>query len=157
MESSGQYNGAMSQQRPLFQTPQLPPPSQLGLSSFANRNNTLPPLSNIQSASRYPPQTYSHPSLSNAASQLPPPLSTSSTLPWPTHRTSSSRDDQITPPLRASDPQSRDSLKRSDESGSARDPPPPQQQSESQQHSAVKHEGEDGMPSTSDFVKKLYK
>ncbi|KAF7796979.1 hypothetical protein EIP86_008168 [Pleurotus ostreatoroseus] len=151
MESSGQYSGMSQQRPPLFQTPQLPPPSQLGLSSFASRSNTLPPLNNIQSpnAARYPPPTYSHPSLSTTAASLPPPLSSSSTLPWPSSsRTSSSRDEQqLTPPLRSVD--SREKLQRED----SRDQPSQQEQ----QSTPVKHEGEDGMPSTSDFVKKLYK
>ena len=80
-------------------------------------------------------------------------LSSSSTLPWPSHRTSASRDDQISPPLRHSD--SRSKLVDRDDH---REPPPPAHQDQpSSSSQQVKHEGEDGMPSTSDFVKKLYK
>ncbi|KZT02387.1 uncharacterized protein LAESUDRAFT_415034 [Laetiporus sulphureus 93-53] len=135
-----------SARQQLFQSPQLPPPSSLHLSSFA-RNNTLPPISHLPSNARYPPPTYPHPSLSNTAAQLPPPpLASSSTLPWPS-RTSSSRD-ELSPPLRPlSDSRPAKRMERED-----RQPAPAPQQ----EH-AVKHEGEDGMPSTSDFVKKLYK
>lgn len=144
MDQSGHY--PLQPQRPLFQTPQLPPPSQLHLPSFS-RNNTLPPISQIpNSSSRYPPNSYQHPSLSagpHPASSLP----NNSQLPWPpAHRTSSSRD-EISPALRHSD--SRSSLRDRD---SRETPPQPQQDP-----TPVKHEGEDGMPSTSDFVKKLYK
>lgn len=157
MDSSGQYSpSGMSQRQQLFQSSQLPPPSALSSLSFA-RTNTLPPLAALSSAAaaRYPPPTYSHPSLSNtAASPLPlSSLSSSSTLPWPSHRTSSSRDEQISPPL---------SLRHSDSRSKLvdREDQHVQQQRQEEQAStsqSVKHEGEDGMPSTSDFVKKLYK
>ena len=107
MDSSGHYSALsniMSQRSQLFQSSQLPPPpnqlpspGSLPSLSFA-RTTTLPPLSALSSA-RYPPPTYSHPSLSNTAATPLSSLSSSSTLPWPSHRTSSSRDEQISPPL----------------------------------------------------------
>lgn len=155
MESPGHYQQPMSQRSQLFQSSQLPPPpSQLpppgSLPSLSFARTTLPPLSTLSSA-RYPPPTYSHPSLSNTAATPLSALSSSSTLPWPSHR-SSSRDDQISPPLRHSD--SRSKLVDRDE---RMDPPTSHHQDHSQSSQSVKHEGEDGMPSTSDFVKKLYK
>ena len=164
MDSSSPYS-----QRQLFASGQLPPPSALSNLAAFGRSNTLPPLANLSAAAaaRYPPPTYSHPSLSTAATA---PSLSSSTLPWPTqHRTSSSRDELISPPL---------SLRRSDSRGKLVDrddradphhhshdhhaSPTSVSQSQSQPSSAsvsatVKHEGENDMPSTSDFVKKLYK
>ena len=181
----------------------LPPPSQLGSSSNF-RTNTLPPLNVSQSSISqpslslssstvpaspstrgYPPPTYNHPSLSNAAAQ---PLAMAGMASWG-HRPSNSRDDfisqsGISPPLRRVE--SRASLKedeyeRMDRSGRDRDRERERERerdvqiqqdrerreqrererdqdpSGSGSRDNIKHEGEDGMPSTSDFVKKLYK
>lgn len=169
MDSSSHYispplssSASMSQRSQLFQSSQLPPPPQHNqlpppgtLPSLSFARTTLPPLSTLNAA-RYPPSTYSHPSLSNTAATPLSSLSSSSTLPWPSHRTSSSRDDisQISPPLRHSD--SRSSLRGDrDDHHSHREPL--REEPQHQQPPPVKHEGEDGMPSTSDFVKKLYK
>lgn len=157
MDQSGHYSSSSSSsssgQQRLFQSSQLPPPSQLHLATSFSRNNTLPPISHLPAAQRYPPPTYSHPSLSNT---LPPPsLSSPPHLPWATttHRTSSSRD-EISPPLRHSDSRSK-YLERD----SPREPPTPRQPDPPPQiQQSVKNEAaEDNMPSTSDFVKKLYK
>ncbi|KAI0697311.1 HSF-type DNA-binding-domain-containing protein [Cerioporus squamosus] len=140
MDNSSQYPPL---QRQLFPSATLPPPSQLHLNNFP-RNNTLPPISHLPAAGRYPPPTYTHPSLSSTASPLSgQTLSGPSTLPWSNQRSSSSRDDL---------PSTRRRLSESrPEREMARD--------SSQDHhvSSVKHEQEDSMPSTSDFVKKLYK
>ncbi|TBU46901.1 hypothetical protein BD309DRAFT_563544 [Dichomitus squalens] len=142
MDNSPQYPPL---QRQLFPSSTLPPPSQLHLNSFP-RNNTLPPISQLPTASRYPPPTYTHPSLSSTASPLSGhSLSSSSTLPWSNQR--SSRDDLPPPSRRLSD-----SSPHRPEREMARD-----SSVERHQSSHVKHEPEDSMPSTSDFVKKLYK
>ncbi|KAH8099669.1 HSF-type DNA-binding-domain-containing protein [Cristinia sonorae] len=139
MDESSHFS---SSQR-LFQSSQLPPPSQLHLSTSFSRNNVLPPISHIPAAQRYPPPTYSHPSLSNP---LPPP--SPSHLSW--SRTSNSRDD-ISPPLRH-----QDSRPRFHDRDSPREPPTPRQPDPPPAN--VKNEAaDDNMPSTSDFVKKLYK
>ena len=145
MDQSSQYSSMSQQRQQLFPSPQLPPPTQLHLGTF--RNNIPPPISHIPSNGRYPPPTYTHPSLSSTAAPLSSSLSSSTTLPWSSHRTSSSRD-EISPSLRHSDSRS----KLVD-----RDPPHEHSSSASHDVSPTKHEGEDGMPSTSDFVKKLYK
>lgn len=196
------YRSSLRQQQQ--QSPQqqnayepLPPPSQLGSSSNF-RTNTLPPLNVAQpslslssstvpaspNTRGYPPPTYNHPSLSNAAA-IPTMNS------WPAHRASSSRDDfisqsGISPPLRRVE--SRGSLK--DEDYDRIDRPGPRDRDRERERERerdvhiqqdrerreqrdrdredstaagsgsrdnIKHEGEDGMPSTSDFVKKLYK
>ena len=147
MDSSGPYSGPLHssahQARNLYSSPQLPPPSQLHLpiaSSFA-RNNTLPPIPNLAPTpiARYPPASY-HPSLAPASlPPLPPPSAPSNQLPWPNHRTSASRDD-LYPPRQLDPPKPK-----------YPDPDPPQQS----QHDHK--DTEDGMPPTSDFVKKLYK
>ncbi|OSD08248.1 hypothetical protein PYCCODRAFT_1703 [Trametes coccinea BRFM310] len=135
-------------QRQLFPSSTLPPPSQLHLNSFP-RNNTLPPISHLPTASRYPPPTYTHPSLSATASPLSAhSLSASSTLPWSHQRSSSSRED-----LPSARRLSESSSHRSDRD-MARDSSHDHHHSSS---NSVKHEPEDSMPSTSDFVKKLYK
>ncbi|THH20917.1 hypothetical protein EUX98_g8496 [Antrodiella citrinella] len=137
------YSASSSGQQRLFQSSQLPPPSQLHLSSSFSRNNTLPPISNLPQSQRYPPPTYSHPSLASP-----------SHLPWnTTHRTSSSRD-EISPPLRHSD-----SRIKYPEQRSPRDPPTPRQSDPPPPVAqSVKNEAQDdNMPATSDFVKKLYK
>ena len=141
MDNSTQYPPL---QRQLFPSSTLPPPSQLHLNTFP-RNNTLPPISQLPAASRYPPPTYTHPSLSSTASPLSgQTLSGPSTLPWSNQRSSSSRDDL--PPTR-----------RLSESRPERDMARDSSQDHHVSSSHVKHEPEDSMPSTSDFVKKLYK
>ena len=145
MDNSPQYPPL---QRQLFPSSTLPPPSQLHLNSFP-RNNTLPPISQLPAASRYPPPTYTHPSLSSTASPLSGhTLSSPSNLPWSSHRASSSRDDIPPPSRRLSE-----SSPHRPEREMARD----SSQDRLLSSSHVKHEAEDSMPSTSDFVKKLYK
>jgi osomolarity two-component system, response regulator SKN7 len=126
MDQSGQY---IQHQRQLFQSSQLPPPSQLlPISSSYNRSNTLPPISSLPpNSNRYAYQSSPQPSSSN--------LQPSSQLPWPTQL--SPREELV----------SRNSSMKQDIIR------------ESDHHLLpVKHESsEDGMPSTSDFVKKLYK
>lgn len=127
----------------LFHSSHLPPPSQLHLppvTSSRSNINTLPPLN---PSSRMSPYNHRHPS---------PPSSWPSSL----HRTSSSRDDIPSssplhsqpvshPPVlhhsvtRHAEPRQ---LKR--EQLAPPQPPPPK-------------DGDDNMPATSDFVKKLYK
>ncbi len=141
MDNSSQYPPL---QRQLFPSATLPPPSQLHLNSFP-RNNTLPPISHLPAASRYPPPTYTHPSLSSTASPLSGhTLSGPSTLPWSNQRSSTSRDDLP-------------SVRRLSESRPERDMARDSSQDHHVSSSHVKHEQEDSMPSTSDFVKKLYK
>ncbi|KAI0263425.1 HSF-type DNA-binding-domain-containing protein [Gloeopeniophorella convolvens] len=152
MDQTGQYSGLPphthhSSARQMFQSAQLPPPSQLHhlAPSSYSRSNTLPPIPALAPnlSSRYPPASY-HPSLASASSPTLPPLpsNSSSQLPWPTHRTSSSRDERYPP--RTQDikvkPLLHDPI-----------PPPPSSQTDPQK------ESEDNMPPTSDFVKKLYK
>ncbi|KAK7694095.1 hypothetical protein QCA50_003671 [Cerrena zonata] len=148
-----QQQQQQQQQQRLFQSQQLPPPHQLpSYAASFSRSNVLPPISQLPQNTRYPPPSYSHPSLSNTAPA--PVLPGSSQLPFPTHRTSNSRDEhsQISPPLRHSD--SRSSFR--DRVESPRDAhhrqQPPQQESP-----MMKQEVDDNMPATSDFVKKLYK
>lgn len=162
----------------------LPPPSQLGSSSNF-RTNTLPPLNVAQpslslssstvpaSPSRgYPPPTYSHPSLSTTAAMA----GMASWQPRTAARDDFIAQSGISPPLRRVE--SRGSLKddaaydrldrdRERERERERDVQLQQdrerrEQREREQSAGgsrdnIKHEGEDGMPSTSDFVKKLYK
>ncbi|KZT23920.1 hypothetical protein NEOLEDRAFT_1068377 [Neolentinus lepideus HHB14362 ss-1] len=98
-----------------------------------SRSNTLPPIPNIPANPRFPSSYQLSPS---AATTLPPLPSSSS---WSNHRTSSSRED-VYAPLRTD---RQDSVKRE-----TRDQQPQHDHKEST---------EDGMPTTSDFVKKLYK
>ncbi|KAI9446058.1 HSF-type DNA-binding-domain-containing protein [Lactarius indigo] len=129
----------------MFQSAQLPPPSQLHhlAPSSYSRSNTLPPIPALAPnlSARYPPASY-HPSLASASPTLPPLPSNSSQLPWPAQRTSSSRDERYPPRSHESKvkPLIHDPV-----------PPPPPSQPEPQK------ESEDNMPPTSDFVKKLYK
>src|SRR6266571_7052995 len=85
-----------SSSRQMFQSAQLPPPSQLHhlAPSSYSRSNTLPPIPALAPnlSARYPPASY-HPSLASASPTLPPLPSNASQLPWPTQRTSSSRDE----------------------------------------------------------------
>ncbi|KAJ3490929.1 hypothetical protein NLI96_g1094 [Meripilus lineatus] len=127
----------------------LPAPSQL-LPSFSRNGSrgTLSPVSQLLSPARHTPPAYLYPSLSNTASQLPTPsLSSSSQLPWLARRASSP--EQMSPTLRRSDSRShqpdRETSRGSNSPPQPEHPPP------------TKHEGEDGMPSTSEFVKKLFK
>ncbi|TFK46622.1 hypothetical protein OE88DRAFT_875834 [Heliocybe sulcata] len=137
MDQSGHYIPHHRQPQ-LFQPPpvNLPPPSQLHLPmpSFS-RSNTLPPIPNIPANPRFP-SSYQ---LSPPASTTLPPLPSSSS--WSSHRTSSSREEVYAP--HRSDHGRQDSVKRE-----TRDQQP--------QHDH-KDTTEDGMPTTSDFVKKLYK
>lgn len=128
------------QQFPLFPQTQLPPPSQLHLppphSSSSFRSNTLPPLSPLAAAgsSRFPPASF-HPSLSS-------PYSTNSQLPWPPHRTSSARED-LKPHPPPNDTQKGKANERD--------------MSHLRERSFQDKDIDDGMPPTSDFVKKLFK
>jgi osomolarity two-component system response regulator SKN7 len=149
MEQPGQYTS----RHQLFQPPQLPPPSQLHLpvcSSFSH-SNTLPPISNIPSTSS---QNIRFPIVSPyASSHNLQPSSPTSQHAWPSvHRTSSSRD-EIHPHHAHSDSSRHDpSVKR--ESGQPLAHPNDYQH---QSHGKDAGGPEDGMNSTSDFVKKLYK
>ena len=126
---------------PLFPQTQLPPPSHLHLppphSSSSFRSNTLPPLSPLvaSGSTRFPPASY-HPSLSSPDH-----------LPWPSHRTSSARED-VKPAIVPND----------DAKGKAidKDMQPPREHRSYQDH-ALPKDSDDGMPPTSDFVKKLFK
>ncbi|KAH9173565.1 HSF-type DNA-binding-domain-containing protein [Lactarius sanguifluus] len=143
MDQPTQYSSLPPRQ--MFQSAQLPPPSQLHhlAPSSYSRSNTLPPIPALAPnlSARYPPASY-HPSLASASPTLPPLPSNSSQLPWPTQRTSSSRDERYPPRSHESKvkPLIHDPV-----------PPPPPSQPEPQK------ESEDNMPPTSDFVKKLYK
>ncbi|KAI0064513.1 hypothetical protein BV25DRAFT_1914227 [Artomyces pyxidatus] len=142
MDQAGHYSGLQQpplSNRQMFSSSQLPPPStlqHLAPSSYS-RSNTLPPIPALAPnlPSRYPPASY-HPSLSSTTTSLPPlpSPSSSSQLPWPSHRTSSSREERY--PSRGEDTKSL-----------MREQPQPEPPKES----------EDNMPPTSDFVKKLYK
>lgn len=156
MDQPGPYQHP-SQHRQIFSTQQLPPPSQLHLPISSSqqaysRPNTLPPIPNLAPA-RYPPPnappSYAHPNLAPASSNHTlPPIPSGSSQPWPTHRTSSSREEHY-PAQQQHPPPSR---QRSDSSLSTKgkamdvDREPPKEQP-----------SEDNMPPTSDFVKKLYK
>ncbi|EJD02158.1 uncharacterized protein FOMMEDRAFT_109355 [Fomitiporia mediterranea MF3/22] len=140
---------------------QLPPPSalQLPMPSFT-RSNTLPPIPAMSHApdARYPPPSY-HPSLatpSSSAGTLASPSSSShAPAPWSGHRTSSSRDE------------THPSMRRRESRGKALDGSPMSDgMRESQGNSRHQSlavptdqgkDGDDGLSSTSDFVKKLYK
>ena len=150
MDQSSQYSGLPPQthhsSRQMFQSAQLPPPSQLHqlAPSSYSRSNTLPPIPTLAAnlSARYPPASY-HPSLASASPTLPPlPSNSSSQLPWPTQRTSSSREERYPPRSQETKvkPLIHDPV-----------PPPPPSQPEPQK------ESEDNLPPTSDFVKKLYK
>ncbi|KAF8582339.1 hypothetical protein K439DRAFT_1618399 [Ramaria rubella] len=146
-------NPPYSHPHPLFpSSTQLPPPSHLHLppphsSSF--RSNTLPPLSPLAAAgsSRFPPASY-HPSLSSPYSSS----TTANQNPWPQHRTSSARED-VKPVLHPhSSPNDISKGK-----GPDRDMPPPPSRDRSYLDHPPPKDVDDGMPPTSDFVKKLYK
>ncbi len=149
MDQSSQYSGLPPSNhhssRQMFQSAQLPPPSQLHhlAPSSYSRSNTLPPIPALAPnlSARYPPASY-HPSLASASPTLPPLPSNSSHPPWPTPRTSSSREERFPPRQQETKvkPLIHDPV-----------PPPPPSQPEPQK------ESEDNMPPTSDFVKKLYK
>ena len=140
MASSNQYLSPQQQQ--YFQSNRLPSPSELGL-SYPNRGATLSPGSTTL---RYPPSSsYNHPSLANVSSQLQSPPTASSTQAWTPRASGSS--DTASPSLRQSD--LRPKAESEDAAGSS------SQAGDGQ--ARVKHENEDGMPATSDFVKKLYK
>ncbi|EPQ57751.1 hypothetical protein GLOTRDRAFT_119791 [Gloeophyllum trabeum ATCC 11539] len=144
MDQSGHY--IPHRQPQLFQPPvQLPPPSQLHLPMPFSRSNTLPPntlppIPTIPANPRF--STSSGYQLSPSASATLPPLPSASS--WSSHRMSSSRDEVYAPSHHHSE-QRQDSVKRE-----ARDHPPQPQHDH-------KETTEDGMPTTSDFVKKLYK
>jgi len=150
MDQSSQYSSLPSQahhsSRQMFQSAQLPPPSQLHqlAPSSYSRSNTLPPIPALgpNLSSRYPPASY-HPSLVSASPTLPPPTSNSQSS-WPTQRTSSSREERYPPRPQETKvkPLIHDPVPP---------PPPPPSQPEPPK------ESEDNMPPTSDFVKKLYK
>jgi osomolarity two-component system, response regulator SKN7 len=185
MEQPGQYSRHPGQ---LFQSSQHLPPPQLHLpppSSFS-RSNTLPPISNIPSASsssssshqnhRFAPvnSSYSGGSGNVHHSSVLPPLpspSGSSSHSWPAlHRMSNSRE-ELHPSQQQQHQHQQDQrhsrgerddrpIKRESASSQSvihhepQPPPPPPSQ---HHHTATKESNEDGMPSTSDFVKKLYK
>ncbi|PIL28202.1 transcription factor [Ganoderma sinense ZZ0214-1] len=128
-----------------------PRPSRLPPSSISIPFRETTPFPHLPAPRRFslPPPTYTHPSLSSTASPLSGhALSASSTLPWSNHRASSSRDD-IPPPSRRLSESSPHRPDREMARDSSQDRLLPS--------SHVKHEAEDSMPSTSDFVKKLYK
>ncbi|KAI5122201.1 hypothetical protein M0805_002690 [Coniferiporia weirii] len=149
------------QQQLFSQGGQLPPPSSLHLPmpSFS-RTNTLPPIPAMSHApdARYPPPSY-HPSLATPTSSAGPLASPRSAgnpgSPWSTHRTSSSRD-EVHP-----------SVRRRESKGKAIDGPSPSDDHRESQRASSRHQippqdasakdGDDGLSSTSDFVKKLYK
>lgn len=134
---SGYYTAQPRPEMFQSQSSQLPPPSQLhqlASSSSFQRENQLAPIS---SSNRFPPASY-HPSLSSQG--LP---SIPSAQPWQTHRTSSSRDDRYPSPNDT--PQT--------PAPSAQPPQPERRDSQSEKATG----GEENLPSTSDFVKKLYK
>ncbi|KDQ61269.1 hypothetical protein JAAARDRAFT_55946 [Jaapia argillacea MUCL 33604] len=135
MDQSGHY---MSQRQPqLFQPPQLPPPSSLHLpapGSFSRSNNTLPPIPNIPSNSRFAASSSYPPSNTSVLPPLP------SSQSWSNHR-SSPREEVYG--SRRTEPGRQDQIKRE-----SREIVPAQPDHK---------ESEDGMPTTSDFVKKLYK
>ncbi|TDL24878.1 hypothetical protein BD410DRAFT_785604 [Rickenella mellea] len=146
MDHPSQYHSSHHSRQHSYSQTQLPPSSSLHLPmpSFSRTSNTLPPLASIPLDSRYPPASY-HPSLSSPTGHsLPSP--TGSHHPWPTHRTSSSREEVH--PLRRRE--SKPKLMEHDQH-IERAPPPVQVPQETPK------DNEDGMPSTSDFVKKLYK
>ena len=151
-----------SRQQLFPQGGQLPPPSSLNLPMPTfTRTNTLPPIpamSHPPPDSRYPPPSY-HPSLSTPTSSagLASPTTAGSAAPWSGHRTSSSRDD------------SHSTIRRRESKGKLIDSPGPSngvRERDSQQQGSSRgqvpsgqdqKDGDDGMNSTSDFVKKLYK
>ena len=144
---SGYYTAQPRPEMFQSQSSQLPPPSQLhqlASSSSFQRENQLAPIS---SSNRFPPASY-HPSLSSQG--LPPIASSSSasssSQPWQTHRTSSSRDD------RYPSPHDRD-LPLAPSTPAPQPPQPERRDSQSEKAAG----GEENLPSTSDFVKKLYK
>ncbi|KAL5529526.1 hypothetical protein ACEPAG_5511 [Sanghuangporus baumii] len=167
MDQSAQYHHHHHQSQPnhhprqqqLFShSGQLPPPSSL-MQSFS-RSNTLPPIPAMShpSDSRYPPPSY-HPSLntpSSSAGTLGSPTSSNhAPAPWSGHRTSSSRDETHPSARRRESrgkvmdgPSLHDGLRESQGSTRNQSLGVPQEQGK---------DGDDGMSSTSDFVKKLYK
>ena len=165
MEQPTQYP-AMHQRHQLFQSAQLPPPSQLHLpipSSSYSRSNTLPPITHIPPAQ----QTHSFPSINTyhpgpaVLPSLPP--SPTSQHPWQTqHRTSNSREEFYPqqPNLTRSEHARPPPIVKDEPNGAHRPYPLHDPQPSSQHHPLPVKESasvEDGMPSTSDFVKKLYK
>lgn len=174
----GQYSNS-SRQHLFRQSPQLPPPSQLHLQSSNNsgfnRSNTLPPIANL-------PQSNHHPSHSHSRSNYPYPSSSSGNngthlppLPSPSwgpanhHRTSSSRDELHPSQNPHSHHQHHSQQQHSQapayhRSDSGRTEPavkretlPAQMHHQPSQSQGSAKEQEDGMPATSDFVKKLFK
>ena len=150
MDQPTQYSGLQQthhSSRPMFQSAQLPPPSQLHQlpPSSYSRSNTLPPIPALTStlSARYPPASY-HPSLASASPTLPPLPSNPSQPSWPTQRTSSSREERYPP--RPQETKVKPLI---------HDPVPPPLPPPSQPEPPK--EPEDNMPPTSDFVKKLYK
>lgn len=166
MDQSAPYQPHHRQQ--LFpQGGQLPPPSSL-MPSFS-RTGTLPPLPSITQQhahmhdrsggahppdARYPPPSSYHPSLATPTSSTSPASAGHPPPPWPTHRTSSSRD-EVHPSVRRREskgklldgPGADDGLHEQTSSANSRHVQPPDPPKET----------DDGMSSTSDFVKKLYK
>ena len=138
MDQPGQYVQPPSHQRhQRFPSSQLPPPSQLlPGSSYNNRSITLPPINSLpQSSSRYAP--YPHHSSPVSSSHQ------SSQLPWPSQPIPREELVQRPPPP----------VKQESHPLPHRDPPEPS----GSQSVPSRHDPEDSMSSTSDFVKKLYK
>lgn len=207
MDGSGQYRTSSRHHHPFNHSPQLPPPSQLHLSSTGAdpsssgfRSNTLPPISSLQQQQQQQQPLANHhrssysytPSTNGTANgtQLPPLPSPSSSSWGHHHRTSSSRDElhpahyppQESPHQQHPQQQQQqhhthhrgDMPVRKDSGGVKREALPPAMHHHAEQHAA--HNGhahqqaqqvqvpstpvketEDGMPATSDFVKKLFK
>lgn len=173
MDGGGQYSNS-SRQHLFRQSPQLPPPSQLNLqptnNSGFNRSNTLPPIANLPPSNHHPhPRSnYPYPPSASNGTQLPP-LSSPSWGPGNHHRTSNSRDElhpsqnphahhQLHSQQQHSQPPA---YQRSDsgriEPAVKREMVPAQMHHQSSQGQGSAKEQEDGMPATSDFVKKLFK
>lgn len=177
-----------------LQSPQLPPPSQLHLSTDSSgftRTNTLPPISNLQA----PPSHHSSASNSNGLNgssrsgysytngngvngtngnhhqQLPSLPASGAGSSWGHHRTSSSRDelhpshyDHPPPPHRSDSSSSRSNgVKRESLQGPFDRNAPHHHSQQLVPETPISATGpsskeqEDGMPATSDFVKKLFK
>lgn len=143
MDSSGQYT---AQQQPIYLNAQQAGSSPLP--SYPSR--ALSPVANVQSNTHYPTTTYAHASLSNVSTQLPSPLSTANLTASPTSsRTAVPSASQMrSPPLKHPE------IRPKPELCVSRNSVPLLEQDQAK---FVKPEGEDGMPATSDFVKKLYK
>ncbi|KAH8117110.1 HSF-type DNA-binding-domain-containing protein [Phellopilus nigrolimitatus] len=148
---------------------QLPPPSALHLPmpSFS-RSNTLPPIPAMSHApdARYPPPSY-HPSLATPTSSAGGPLTSPASAgapPWSAsgHRTSSSRD-EVHPGMRRRESKGK-AIDGPGPSDSHREPQQGSSRHHQQQHQQLapaqqdmQKDTDDGLSSTSDFVKKLYK